>query len=162
MAVVCGQTSNLNQTASFLYNIARFVEWPATAFKNPNDPIVCCLLGDGPFERKLEQLANSQFIEKRRFLFQYMVDAAQLNGCNLLYINSAEEKRWRSLASEVHGRGILTVGETENFIVQGGVIRVNAENGKARIQINKDAADEEGLYISSRLLSLAHIVGSKP
>ena len=53
------------------------------------------------------------------------------------------------------------VGETEDFIAQGGVIRLNVENGKARIQINKDAADEEGLHISSRLLSLAHIVGSK-
>jgi hypothetical protein len=158
IAVVRGQTSALNQKASFLYNIAKFVEWPATSFKNPNDPVVCCLLGDGPFERKLEQLTNPQFIEKRRFLFQHAVDAAQIKGCHILFVNSSEQKRWRSLASEVHGRGVLTIGETEDFIVEGGVIRLSVENGKASIQINRDAADEEGLHISSRLLSLARII----
>jgi hypothetical protein len=161
IAIVCAQTGDLNQKSAFLYNIARFVEWPAEAFKNPNDPIRCCLLGDGPFERKLEQIKNTQFIEKRRFQFQHVVDTAQLRGCHILYISSLEKKRWKALENDIHGRSILTVGETEDFLSEGGIIRLNWEDGKMRMQINRDAADKEKLNISSRLLNLARIVGSK-
>ena len=35
--------------AVFLFNFAKFVEWPATAFKSANEPIRICLLGQNPF-----------------------------------------------------------------------------------------------------------------
>jgi hypothetical protein len=161
IVAVCAQSIDLNQKASFLFNIARFVEWPADAFKTPNEPILCCFLGDAPLERKLELIKHPQFIEKRRFQFQHVVHAAQLRGCRILYISSAEQKHWKVLENEIKGQSILTVGETENFLSEGGIIRVDLNNGKIRIQINQEAANDEKLYISSRLLHLARIIDSK-
>jgi hypothetical protein len=158
IVTVRGQANDLNQKASFLFNIARFVEWPVEAFRTPNDPILCCLLGDGPLERKLEQTKNPLFIEKRRFQFQHVVEAAQLSGCRILYISAAEQKRWKMLEREIKGQSILTVGETETFLAEGGIIRVDLSKGKIRMQINQDAAYDEKLHISSRLLNLARII----
>jgi hypothetical protein len=158
-----GQTTDENQLAAgFLYNIAKFVEWPPEAFKSPDDPIVCCMLGDGPYERKLEQLTNHRFVEKRRFVFKHAVNAAQLSNCHILYIKPSEMKRWEMLANEVKGRGILTVGEAEQFIPEGGLIRFSFDSGKVRIQINAEAAKREKLRINSKLLSLARIMEEKP
>lgn len=157
-----GQATDESQAkASFLFNLAKFVEWPAESFKSPNDPILCCMLGDGPYERKLEQITNPQYIEKRRFIFQHVVSASQLSGCHMLFVNPLERKRWGTLSSEVKGRSILTVGESEEFISEGGIIRFNLDNGKVRMQINVDAAGQEKLRINSRLLNLARIVGAK-
>src|SRR5205814_1156019 len=35
--------------AAFLYNFARFVQWPPQSFKNAHDPIAICVLGPNPF-----------------------------------------------------------------------------------------------------------------
>jgi hypothetical protein len=158
IGVAHSQAKDINQKASFLYNIAKFVEWPDTAFKDPDDPIVCCLLGDEPFERSLEQKSTPRYIQKRRFLYQHAVDASQIGGCHILFVSSTEQRRWRTLASEVPGRGLLTIGETEDFIAEGGVLRLQIDKGKASIQINHEAANKEGLRISSRLLRLSRIL----
>ena len=50
------------------------------------------------------------------------------------------------------------MGEADGFASDGGVVNLKLESGKVRIQINVQAAEREGLRISSRLLSLAQIV----
>jgi hypothetical protein len=54
--------------------------------------------------------------------------------------------------------GILTVGETGGFIEAGGVVNLKLETGKIQIQVNIDAAEQAGVRISSKLLSLAQII----
>jgi len=144
--------------AVFLYNVAKFVEWPQGAFKTPTDPIVCCILGEGPFGRSLEQAASSRVIEGRRFLMQHITDARQAASCHILFVSSLERKRWRSIIRDLKGRSILTVGETEDFTSEGGIINFKLEGEKARIQINVDQARQDRLKISSKLLGLSQIV----
>jgi hypothetical protein len=52
----------------------------------------------------------------------------------------------------------LTVGETEGFAVQGGIINLTVEEDKVHFEINPVAAERAGLKISSKLLSMAKIV----
>jgi hypothetical protein len=53
---------------------------------------------------------------------------------------------------------VLTVGETDDFIRAGGIIRFIEAGRKIRFEINPDAADRVSLRLSSRLLRLADIV----
>jgi hypothetical protein len=57
--------------------------------------------------------------------------------------------------------GILSVGETDGFATDGGVINFKLDDGRVRFEINVDAAEREQLHISSKLLSLAQIVRSE-
>jgi hypothetical protein len=50
---------------------------------------------------------------------------------------------------------VLTVGESPDFLRQGGIINFVLEDGKVRFEINQDAATQADLRISSRLLRLA-------
>jgi hypothetical protein len=50
---------------------------------------------------------------------------------------------------------VLTVGESDNFISNGGVIGFKVDGDKVRIEINTEAADRAKLRISAKLLSLA-------
>jgi hypothetical protein len=50
---------------------------------------------------------------------------------------------------------ILTVGETSDFLSDGGMIRFHLEEDKIRFDINLAAAESARLKISSRLLLLA-------
>jgi hypothetical protein len=58
----------------------------------------------------------------------------------------------------VAGLPVLTVGEHEEFLTDGGMIRLFVEDNKVRFSINQKAADAAGILISSRLLRLARAV----
>ena len=62
------------------------------------------------------------------------------------------------MAGKLKGSGVLTVGETQEFTADGGVINFKLKDGKVRFEIDVDAAGQEHLRISSKLLSLAQIV----
>jgi hypothetical protein len=144
--------------AAFLYNFAKFVEWNADAFKDATDPIVICIAGDTLISRPLEAAVTGKMVESRAFVVRKVSDAPHAGGCHILFISSGERKRSREILGGLKASGTLTVGETPGFISDGGIINFKLDGGKVRFEINADAAGQERLRISSKLLSLAQIV----
>lgn len=142
--------------AAFLYNFAKFVEWPADSFKAPADPITICVLGN-PFGGRLEDTVSGKQIDERRLIVREISDAAEAQGCNILFVAN-QKKRAADLLGRVKASPILTVGDCENFAAAGGVIGFKLEGGRVRLEINVAAAERSRLRISSKLLSLAEIV----
>lgn len=56
---------------------------------------------------------------------------------------------------------VLTVGETEQFTDQGGIIRFLMKEKKVRLEIDLKTAREVRLQISSQLLGVADVVKGK-
>jgi len=152
-----GQINEYQVKAFFLYNFARYVEWPSQSFKAVNDPIVICILGQNPFGSALDQAITGKVVEGRPFVVRRISDIPPGSNCHILFVNSSEPKRFRSMAGSLKGSGVLTVGETPGFTADGGVINFKLEDGKVRFEIDVDAAAREHLHISSKLLSLAQI-----
>jgi hypothetical protein len=144
--------------AAFLYNFAKFVEWPPQAFKAASDPISICVLGENPFTHELEDAVSGKSVGGKGFSIRRLSDAGQASNCQVLFIASSERKRTRSILEVVRGSGVLTVGEAEGFCKGGGVINFTLEDWKLHFEINLKAADREKLKISSKLLGLARIV----
>ena len=154
-----GQGMDVYQVkAVFLYNFAKFVEWPANSFKSSSDPIAICILGQDPFGSSLEDAIHGKTIECRAFVVRQIAGAPQARSCQILFIGSSEQKRFRAVLKELKTSGILTVGETEGFAAEYGVVNFKLEGGKIRLEINVGAAEQNRLRISSKLLSLAQIV----
>jgi uncharacterized protein DUF4154 len=148
--------------AALLLNFAKFVEWPAQAFNSRSDPIVICVLGENRFGNALAETLRGKVVEGRPFSDRYISDARQAAGCHMLFVNSRDMKRFRSMLGSLKGAGVLTVGETEGFAAGGGVINLKLEGGKFKVEINVSAAEYENLRISSKLLSLAQVLRSTP
>jgi YfiR/HmsC-like len=144
--------------AVYLYNLAMFVEWPAQAFKSANDPITICILGQSPIQIALAEAVNGESIDNRKLVVRLVSGVEQANQCQLLFIASSERKRLRSILQDPKIAGALTVGETEDFLAQGGAINFKREGNKVLLEINLDAVEQQKLRISSKLLNLARIV----
>jgi hypothetical protein len=140
---------------AFLLNFARFVEWPAQAFRTPQDSISICVLGKNPFGAAMEEAASRVTVGTRGVAIRGISDVQQARACHMVFVSSAERKRSRSLLESVHGESVLTVGESEGFIADGGVIELRIENNRVRMEISAEAAKRAGLRISAKLLSLA-------
>jgi YfiR/HmsC-like len=144
--------------AAFLYNFAKFVEWPSEAFRTPKDPILVCVLGRNPFGNALEEAIRGKSIAGRTFAYRHVSDAESASACQILFVGSEESKHFRSLLENLKPMGILTVGEAPGFAADGGVINFKLDDGRVRFEINVNAAEHEQLHISAKLLSLAQIV----
>ena len=157
--VVCAQSAAADEyriKAAFVYNFAKFVEWPAASFKNASDPITICVLGN-PFGDRLEATVRGKQIDERRLIVREVSSVADTTGCHILFV-SADARRVAAVLERLKTVPTLTVGESANFSTEGGVIGFRLENDKVRLEINTCAAERAGLRISSKLLSLATIV----
>jgi hypothetical protein len=141
--------------AAFLYNFARFVEWPAEAFTSPADPIVICILGKDPFGHWLNEAIHGRSIDGRALTLRHIAAAGEAASCQIVFTGSSEPKRvWTALAGV---RRVLTVGECGDASEGGAIVNFVIEDGKVRFEINTDAAELGKVRISSRLLSLARL-----
>jgi hypothetical protein len=152
------QINEYQMKAAYLYNFAKFVEWPPQVFKNAADPIGICVLGQSPILHSLEEVVNGEMIEDRKLIVHPISALEQVSGCRILFIGSPDRKYLRSILQDIKMTGILTVGEAEGFTAEGGVANFRLEGNKVRIEINLNAAGQQKLRISPKLLSLAQVV----
>ncbi len=144
--------------AAFLYNFAKFVEWPPLTFKTDKDPIRICVLGQNPFGGLLDEAVGGKKVLGRPFVVTEIQDSSPVPDCQILFVATSERKRLRSIFAELRTVGILTVGETDGFATQGGIVNFKLTDGHVRLEINVEAAGLAKLRINSRVLSLAQIV----
>jgi YfiR/HmsC-like len=145
--------------AAILFNLVKFVEWPAAAYPGAQAPTVLCTLGRDPFGSALDQFAGNT-VNGRPLMIRRLQRDDDASGCHLVYISSSERKLLRQLLKTLQGGPILTVGETEQFAIRGGMIQLSVENKQVHFTINLSAASREQLRIRSNLLALSRIVGS--
>lgn len=142
---------------AFLYNFARFVEWPQKAFTSEQDPVTICILGEDPFGSALDQL-RGKTTGNRKILVRQHVNISEIDHCNILFISKSEQAKLAEILPSSHRRSMLTVSDMENFAEQGGIIGLVTVENKIRFEVNLDAARRANLKISSQLLKLANIV----
>ncbi|MBZ5700626.1 MAG: YfiR family protein [Acidobacteriia bacterium] len=144
--------------AAFLYNFAKFVEWPAEAFSNPSAPIRLCVLGEDPFGRVLDQTVQDKSVNGRTLLILRSQQVRELRACHILFIGASEQNRLPEIFTALRGSSALSVGDTEQFVQSGGAIQFTLQDSRVRFTINLAAAERARLKISSKLLSLARVV----
>jgi hypothetical protein len=144
--------------AGYLYNFAKFVDWPANAFSDPKQPVCVCIYGRDPFGHSLEGALLGKSIGGRPLIFGHALQFEDLSGCQIVFVGGFARAPVTDLAGRLRGRAVLLVGESEGFAASGGAIQFTIEDSRVRFIINPDAADRAGLKISSKLLALARIV----
>src|SRR3984893_1743977 len=150
--------------AGFIYNFAKFVEGPSTAFAEPDSPIVIGVLGTDPFGDIINHVVEGKKIGARGFVvrrFKWskeLKDSKDFTNCRILFVSSSEKMHFEEVVEAVKGLPILTVGEAPGFAERGGMIRLMLEDNRVRFEVNVEAAHEGNLNISSRLLTLARII----
>ena len=146
--------------AAFLFNFAQFVEWPPETFPEKETPLVIGVLGEDPFKGFLREMLRDDKAGNRPFRVEYYRRVEEIKQCHILFISNSESKRLDQILPKLKNRSVLTVGESDGFATNGGMIRFVTEGTKIRFRINNDAANAANLTISSKLLRLAEIVTS--
>jgi hypothetical protein len=141
--------------AVFLFNFAKFVEWPPQAFADARDPFTICVWGDNPFGSSLDDAVRGKTVATRPISIRLISSPQQARTCQILFVSASERKRMRGLLEALRNCCVLTVGDTDDFTANGGIVQFRVKDARVGIEIDAEAAERANLRISSKLLSLA-------
>jgi YfiR/HmsC-like len=142
--------------AAFLFHFAQLVEWPADAFDRSDSSLFLCTLEDDAFFDELENTVEGKQIGSRTIRVRHVHFSQATRGCDMLFISKSQGKSLQ--LATLRDLPVLTVGESDDFLSSGGMIRFRLAEDRIRFDINLEAADSSHLKISSRLLLLANSV----
>jgi len=147
--------SEYEMKAAFLFHFAQFVEWPQTAFKNVNSPLVYCTVGDDPFQGVLETTFKGKTIGTHSLQVKHFKRISEVQGCHVVFLGKPTEMSILEELASLKGSPVLTVGESNQFVDDDGMIGFRLEGSKVRFEINLDSAEKGHLKISAKLLAVA-------
>ena len=143
--------------AAFVLNFIRFVEWPASAFRSPEDPIVFSIIGNDPTADSLQSLDGKE-VSGRRVVVRKIPGLSALKECHVLFLAASVKGELASVLGAVQGRPVLTVADFEGFAARGGTIGFIRRDNRVGFEINEVSARKAGLKVSAKLLYLGKIV----
>jgi hypothetical protein len=145
----------------FVFNFARFTEWPADALP-ASTSVSACVVGDRAVGEALTRTVSGQKLNGRAVLVSIIEPNTPLPACHVLYVSAVARTRLSEIVSALRETPVLTVSDDESFAKSGGIIQMFIENGKMRFRINPRSAKRARLQLSSRLLALAELVDEEP
>lgn len=148
--------------AAMLINFARYVDWPEAVFADAEQPLTICVGGVDPLGSVLDQAAEGKRLGQRRLAVRRLAEGDPAEGCQVLYLPSADERRLAAALEALRGLPVLTVGEAAPFLPHGGIINLVPDGRRLRFDVDLDNAADAGLHIRSTMLTSArHVVGRR-
>mgnify|MGYP002814623234 CR=1 FL=1 len=150
--------------AAYIYNFAKFVEWPG-ASERARSTFSIGILGDDPFGPAIDNAVIDKTVGGRRIIVERFpdVDAMRRSAhpIDIVFIGALPAGVLEAALEYIGNLPILTIGETPGFCAKGGVITLVIRKNRVRLEINRAAAEHAKLRISSKLLQLASGPGGK-
>ena len=144
--------------AAFLYNFAKFVEWPSQVFPGPTTPFRICVLGRDPVGDALTSIVQGKSISGHAILSSQVQSPAEARSCHVLFLSQSDSENLKQGLDRLRDLPILTVGDSADFLALGGMINFVLEQDRVRFEINLAAAERHHLKLSSKLLAVARVV----
>jgi hypothetical protein len=144
--------------AAFLYNFAKFVEWPAEVFQD-NKPFVIGIVGHDPFGGLIDEAVSGKTVRDRKITVNRYSKIEDAANSHILFVAGSEGEEVARILKRLGKAPVLTVSDIERFAEEGGMIQLVTDQNRVRFAVNVAAVDRAGLKPSSQLLKLAQIVG---
>lgn len=147
--------------AAFVCKFPEFTEWPAEAL-DTQPTVDLCVVPPNPFAGALERMAAGETLRGRAFRVREVGTPADLAGCRLLFVPAGAGRLGHALLTAARRQPVLTVGEADGFLDEGGLVNLRLVDGRVRFDIDVEAAQRVGIRFSSQLLRLALVVRGGP
>lgn len=144
--------------ATFIYNFAKFAEWPAQAFPSAQAPLTICIVGEDPLGKTLDDLVKGQSVAGHPYAVKRVAQISRDESCQIAYLGGLEKGRASQILDALRSLPVLTVGESDAAGEAASMIAFVVEDSKVRFDINLDTVERAGIKLSSKLLKLAKTV----
>jgi len=137
----------LSLKAAFLFNFARFIEWPGDGHNADNNKRFFCFYHADDLAQVFAEITEGAWLGKRQVMIRRLADQDDVSQCDLLFSGDVVPPLMNSV-------GLLTVGDGQEFTEGGGIIGLVRRRKNLRFMVNLEAAEAAKLIVSSQLLKL--------
>ena len=159
-AAIPPQATEYEVKAAYIYNFARFIEWPAAAFTGPSDPIRLCIFGKDPFGDIVDRTLRGKTVAQHPFVVIRIDEIEKTRDCHIVFVSRVESARLDAVLEAVHDRPVMTIVDEEGAVQRGAILNFALRDGRVRFAVNTDSAQRSGLSLSSQLIKLAIAVAN--
>ena len=92
---------------AMVFNLTKFIDWPAWKIGDANAPFVIGVLGNDPINEDFENLARDKQMQGRTVVVRRVTTILQARECHVLYFSNSERKRIRELTPDLAKAGVL-------------------------------------------------------
>jgi hypothetical protein len=147
--------------AAFLINFPKYVEWPDNAFADKNSPVVIGMLGETRVTGELQKIITGRTVNGHGFVLKQLNSIEEVIGCHIVFIAADQQQHAPDFLAKLKNTSVLTVGESDDFLDNGGIVNLARRDHKIALEVNLAAAANARIKISSKLLSVASVVKGK-
>ncbi len=141
--------------SAYLYHLPAFMTWKETRQKND---FYLCTYRPNP-KIKTYSALDGKLVGNAKIKLVELETDSRLQECDLVFITAEAERLYRDLRGRFPLPNVLAVGETRQFIREGGgAIALIRRGDKIHIEININTLEKAGLVADSQLLEIATIV----
>lgn len=155
-----GEATEASVKAAFIYKFASYVEWPAAAFPAPDAPFVFGVMGSDDVAAELERIAPGRKANGHPAAVRRLKEGDAVAGVHLLFVGRGQSNL-RTVLRAAQQPGTLLVTESERGLEMGSAINLVVADERVGFEVSVDAAERNGLMISSRMLNVARRVVSR-
>ncbi len=142
--------------AVFLFNFTNFIRWPESAVAS-NAEIKLCVVGDDPFGKLLDDVVVNEKSNKQVTVQRLKFSKDDASKCHILFVSRSEQDNYPKILANVSQKPILTIGETDDFLAQGGMVEFFIQNNRVRLAIALPTLRAAQLNANANLLKVAKV-----
>ncbi len=144
--------------AAFIYNLAYFVNWPKSYVCKDSGTFVIAVLGNDEIAHDLKILTQNEKVLGCNIRVKAYASQSEIDACRILFVSRSAQTDLKKLLTHAAESGILTVGDWDTFIRQGGMVGLIRKGKRIHLEINIEAARSAGIRFNAKLLKLADII----
>ncbi len=152
-----GSADEYSIRAAMLFNLTKFIDWPAWKMDPSHPQFVVCILGHDPIEPYAERYLQHQSVMAKPVQLRMLRDLSDAAGCHILYVSAGGKRSFESAAAELTKAGVLSVSERSVSRSSAQIVGLPLDSDHVQIDVNLGAAESAGFAVSSKLLRLAAV-----
>jgi hypothetical protein len=146
--------------AGYLFNLAKFIEWPAGSLPFADSLFTIAVLDEGEAFAVIQSVLEGKQVNGHLMKVKSVRTNLAEKDFQILFVTRAAGKSPQELRPALAGIAALLVGETDQFAERGGMVGFVREQEAIHLTLNLERTTAARLKVSARLASVARLVKS--
>lgn len=142
---------------AYLFNLLKFIEWPN---QHKAKVIDVCSFSDADINQPLASLRTRKAKQKLIQLIQLSPTDRLPDNCSLVFFDADNAEQSKNIYSQVAYKGVLLVGESDDFVNNKGHIGLVLEENRVKLKIHLNRTKDSGFKLSGKLLEIAQLIST--
>ncbi len=139
--------------ASYIYNIAKLVEWKDPSLKA--GPFVISVLGSSNLYQELVKKYSTKSIGKQAIEVRKLAHSAEIDKCHILFVGQSELSLLSAILKGLDKQSTLLITEYPDALEDGSIVNFVRVNNTVKYEISVVNARKHKLEVGSTLVQLA-------